>query len=166
MQKTPPNARERELMIELMILRNGLRKHVDACEKRLKTQGTAWRDARLLVSLVDKLQNAMIATLPDRYVDQYIELARKGTLKVVLPGPLHGVTYSLVSNTDLAVIAEYALRDQCGLCIRTGKEARDCPLRKALLPSAPPEAIRENSPVGCEYADYAARLRDGEEVIL
>ena len=164
--KTPPNGHERELLIELMILRNGFHKNVEACKDRLKKLGTTWRDAKLLMTLVDKVQIAMLDTVPDKQFEQYVTLARKGRLRVDLPGPVHEKTYSFVSNDDLGVLTEYALRGECSMCMLSGKEARDCPLRQALLPVGPPEKVEKDYSCGCEYSKYASEIISGNEVVL
>lgn len=167
MERTPLSAREREMTIQIMILRNTLKRNAESCRDRLKKQSkTGWRDICLLCSLVDKVQAALMQTIPDRQYMQLLELANKGKLRIDMPGPARLKTYSLVDNDDLATLAEFAFRDQCAMCVLEGKDARDCRLRNALLTSAPPDTIRETHSCGCEYQDYALALMQGEEVII
>lgn len=55
-----------------------------------------------------------------------------------------------ISKEDLAVLEIYARRSECSICMLSGKEVRQCPLRQTLLSISPPESF---SPYRCEYAD-------------
>ena len=63
--KTNPNRRENEFMMNLMILRNTLRTNAPACRERARLAGKwTWRDIRLMTTLVDRIQDAMLTTMP------------------------------------------------------------------------------------------------------
>ena len=58
---------------------------------------------------------------------------------------------------------EAAMRGECAMCIREGRDVKRCRLRDALLPVAPPS---EFSRYGCEYRQPASQLVQGDNVIL
>ncbi len=78
-KKTKPNRRENEFMLNLMVLRNTLRVNAPACRERARTAGKwVWRDMRLMLALVDKVQKAMLRTMPESRDDYYAAYAQHG----------------------------------------------------------------------------------------
>ena len=105
-----PNSKERELLIQLMILRNALATSMDNSKERIRRLKYGWRDARLLLTLTDKLQAGLLDTVPDKYYRQYVETAKHAKLRVELPGPIRRASYTLIDNGELGTLAEYALK--------------------------------------------------------
>ena len=71
-ERTKPNKRENEFMMNLIVLRNTLRVNAPACRERARAAGKwIWRDIRLLLTLVDRIQGAMLETMPESRNEYY-----------------------------------------------------------------------------------------------
>ena len=65
-ERTKPNRRENEFMMNLMVLRNTLRTNSPACRERAVRAGPGiWEDIGQMLELVDRIQNAMLKTMPE-----------------------------------------------------------------------------------------------------
>lgn len=166
--RTVPNRQENALMMDLMMLRNTLAHHSEAVRPRLKAYPTAWRDLRLLWYLVNKVQTQLLDTMPDRRVAYYGQLAQYGQVIIDIPGPVPKGRHILISDDGLAAITEAAMRGECAICLKDGKDVLRCPIRGALLEVAPPETISDGRQywASCEYRDAASALVRNEEVTL
>lgn len=155
-------------MLDLMMLRNSLAKHSEAVKDRLKVCPHAWRDMRLLWYLVNKLQIQLLNTMPDRRILYYDQMARHGKVIIDIPGPIPKGRHILITEKRLAAITEAAMRGECALCIKDGREAQRCPIRDALLEAAPPAVINEKIDwfTSCEYQKAAKALERGETIKL
>ncbi len=163
-----PNKQENALMLDLMMLHNTLAKNSEAVKTRLKDFPYAWRDMRLLWCLVNKLQDQLMATMPDRRVAYYDKIARYGKVIIDIPGPISRGRHILIDTTSLAAVTEAAMRGECAICLKTGKEVQRCSIRAALLEVAPPEKINEGREhwVSCEYLNAASALTKGKDVFI
>jgi len=167
-EKKMPNGKEDALMIQLMILRNGLINYGESVRERLKPLPGAWRDLKLLITLVTKTQNRLVDTMPERRQDYYYNLAQRGRLKVELPGPSKTPQYVMIGTRELSVIIEAAMCGECAMCLRTGREAKNCLIRNTLMTVAPPEEVRDmrGLSIACEYRDAASALVRNEDVVF
>lgn len=168
--KATPNRKEHAIMTDLMILRNSLYKNSESVRERLAPFPHAWRDMKLLLYLVNKVQGELLKTMPDMRVDYYYRLAESAHMTVEIPGPLHKGRHILITDTNLASLTESAMRAECSVCLLEGKEATRCPIRQALLEVAPPNELMEKAPMaytfGCEYQSIASSLMEGKDVKL
>ena len=167
--KTKPNRRENEFMLNLMILRNTLRTNAPACRDRARLAGKwIWRDIRLMLTLVDRIQNAMLRTMPESRDEYYSAYARHGHYELRIDGPVRTARHLLVTDKHLAAMAEAAMKSECILCMREGSEIGQCELREALLESAAPTAIEDGSSLyrKCEYREAAGQLVHGKDVTV
>ena len=164
-EKTMPTRKENRFMTNLMVVLHTLRSDRDAAEARLKAYGYRWsrRDTGLLIHLVDKLQAELLETMPDKRIGYYRRMAQEAQIVIDYPGPVPRKNSLLIDTQDLAAITEAAMRHECAMCIRDGREIRDCRLREALLPIAPPA---EFSRTGCEYRQPASQLVQGEDITI
>ena len=167
-RKTKPNRRENEFMLNLMVLRNTLKVNAPACRERARMAGKwVWRDMRLMLALVCKVQEAMLRTMPDSRDEYYAAYARHGHYEMRIDGPVRTSRHLLVTDTHLAAICEAAMKSECVLCMRDGEETGRCPLREALLESAPPTDLQANGMIRkCEYREAAGKLLHGEDVTV
>ncbi len=168
-KKTKPNRRENEFMLNLMILRNTLRTNAPACRDRARLAGKwIWRDIRLMLTLVDRIQNAMLRTMPDSRDEYYSAYARHGHYELHIDGPVRTARHLLVTDRHLAAMAEAAMKSECILCMREGSEIGRCELREALLEAAAPTAIQEGNSLfrKCEYREAAGQLVQGKDVTV
>ena len=167
--KTKPNRRENEFMLNLMILRNTLRVNAPACRERARRAGRwVWRDMMLLLSLVNRIQDQLLATMPESRDEYYSAYARHGHYELRIDGPIRTSRHLLVTDKHLASLAEAAMKSECILCMREGSEIGQCELREALLESAVPTVIDESDSLfrKCEYRDAAGALVQGKDVSI
>ena len=156
-------------MLNLMILRNTLRTNAPACRDRARLAGKwIWRDIRLMLTLVDRIQNAMLRTMPDSRDEYYSAYARHGHYELHIDGPVRTARHLLVTDRHLAAMAEAAMKSECILCMREGSEIGRCELREALLEAAAPTAIQEGNSLfrKCEYREAAGQLVQGKDVTV
>lgn len=165
--RTKPNRRENEFMMNLMILRNTLHRNAPECRERARRAGKyVWRDIRLLTRLVDKIQEAMMETMPPGRDEYYSAYARHGHYELRIDSPVRNARHVLISDINLAAICEAAMENECLMCMREGGEINQCPLREALLEVAPPTEVRESGWRQCEYRNAAGDLIHGREITV
>lgn len=166
--RTNPNKHENQFMMDLMILKNSLAVRADKVKGRLgMVNPNAWRDLRLLISLVNRIQTDMMKTMPASREEYYATLARSGRYHLDLEGPIRQGRMLLITDLKLSGLCEKVMETECVMCLRTGREIEQCPIRDALLEVAPPSETQEAGKVyRCEYAGAAGQLVNGEEVTL
>lgn len=166
-KRTNPNRKENEFMLNLMILRNSLVIYSQACKDRAHRAGKwVWRDIRLMLALVNNVQEKMIETMPERRNEYYTNYARNGHYELVMNGPKHPSRYVLISDRNLAALAEATMENECVMCMRGGSQIANCPFRKALMEVAPPTELQDGKWERCEYRDAASSLIRDEEITL
>lgn len=126
-------------MMNLMVLRNTLRTNAPACRERAGRAGPGiWEDIGQLLELVDRIQNAMLKTMPESRDEYYSAYARHGHYELHIDGPVKTARHLLITDRHLAAMADAAMRSECILCMREGSEIGKCELREALLETAAP----------------------------
>lgn len=164
-ETSKPNRRENEFMLNLMVLRNSLAQYAPACRDRARKAGKwIWRDIRLLQCLVNRVQDALIRTMPDSRAAYYSAYARNGHYEMHIDGPIRTPRLVVITDQHLAAICEAAIESECAMCIREGAEIGQCMLREALTEVAPPTETEEGRWRRCEYRRAAGDLLHGEEV--
>ncbi len=165
--RTKPNRRENEFMLNLMVLRNTMHKNAPELRERARLAGKwVWRDIRILTRLVDKVQEALLKTMPASRDEYYSAYARHGHYELHIDGPIRTARHLLITDKHLAAMAEAAMKSECILCMREGSEIRQCPLREALLETAAPTDLQEGRWEKCEYRDAAGALVQGKDVTV
>lgn len=167
--KTKPNRRENEFMLNLMILRNTMKRNAPECRERARLAGKwVWRDIRLLTVLVERIQEKLLRTMPQSRDDYYRAYAQHGHYELHMDGPVRTPRHILMTDKHAAALAEAAMKSECILCMREGSEIGRCELREALLESAAPTAIEDGDSLfrKCEYRDAAGALVQGKDVTI
>lgn len=165
--RTNPNRPENEFMLNLMILRNSLARYAPAARERAKRAGRyTWRDIRLMLRLVDKVQDALLQTMPQRRDEYYRAYAQGGHYELVMNGPVRGTRFVLISDRHLAALTESAMESECVMCFRDGSEIGKCKLRAALLECAPPTQLQDGLWQRCEYREAARQVLNDQEVTI
>ena len=163
--RTKPDRRENELMMNLMVLRNTLVRNAPAARERAKRAGKwVWRDLRLMLRLVIKTQEALLQTMPESRRDYYMAYAMNGHYELRMDGPVRTPRHVLITDVHLGSITEAAMGSECVMCLREGSEIGKCPLREALLEVAPPTELQEGHWRKCEYRGAAGDLIHGRDV--
>lgn len=163
--KKMPNRRENDFLVDTMIVNNAYFRSRDAVLERLTSvDPNAGELLDKFHELNDKLQKMFLSTIPERKWLRYEQLARHGKHSVDFPDPvqIRGMV-RLVDVRDLTAVIEAAMKGECALCVKEGKEATRCKLRDALLSLVAPEKVSE---FGCEYRDPAGALVSGRELVL
>ena len=156
-------------MMNLMILRNTMKRNAPACRERARLAGKwVWRDMRLLTVLVERIQEKLLRTMPESRDDYYRAYAQHGHYELHMDGPVRTARHILMTDKHAAALAEAAMKSECILCMREGGEIGRCELREALLESAVPTAIEDGDSLfrKCEYRDAAGALVQGKDVII
>lgn len=165
--RTNPNRKENEFMMNLMVLRNTLSRNAPACRERARMAGKwIWRDIRLMLTLVNRIQTRMLRTMPEKRDAYYLAYAQHGHYELHMDGPVRTARHILVTDKHAAILAEAAMKSECPMCFREGSEIGQCPLREALLESAPPSNIDDGDSMfrKCEYRDAVSQIMHGETV--
>lgn len=166
--KTNPNKHENQFMMDLMLLRNAILLRAEKVKDRLgMVNPHAWRDLRLLFSLVDRIQKELISTMPDSRIEYYDALARHGRYHLDVEGPIRKGRAVVITDMKLAALCEAVMESECVMCLKDGKDIETCPIREALLEVAPPSETQvDGSVYRCEYAGAAGQLIEGHEVTI
>lgn len=166
-ERTKPNRRENEFMMNLMVLRNTLRTNAPACRERAQRAGAGiWEDIQRMLEAVDRIQNAMLKTMPESRDEYYSAYARHGHYELHIDGPVKTARHLLITDRHLAAMADAAMRSECILCMREGSEIGKCELREALLETAVPKEIQDGIWDRCEYRNAAGQLVLGRDVTV
>ena len=165
-ERTKPNRKENEFMLNLMVLRNTMFANAPSCRERAKRAGRyVWRDIRLLQTLVNRVQERLIQTMPKSREDIYAAYAQGGHYELHMDGPIRTPRHILVTDKHMGVLCEAAMRSECLMCMREGSEIGQCALREALLEVAAPTELQEGRWTRCEYRDAASQVIQGEEEV-
>ena len=125
-----------------------------------------WEDIGQLLELVDRIQNAMLKTMPESRDEYYSAYARHGHYELHIDGPVKTARHLLITDRHLAAMADAAMRSECILCMREGSEIGKCELREALLETAAPTEIQDGIWDRCEYRNAAGQLVLGRDVTV
>ena len=166
-ERSRPNRKENELMLNLMILRNALVCYGPAARERAQRAGpTVWRDLRLMTRLVETVQAALLKTMPARRDEYYQTYAQHGHYELQMNGPIRSKRLVLISDKYLGAVCEAAMESECLQCFREGNEIGGCLLRQAMLEVAPPREVQDGKWQRCEYRDAAGSLIKSEEITI
>lgn len=166
-ERTNPNKGENEFMMNLMVTRNGIKKYAPGIRARAVRAGKwVWRDIRLMERLIDKVQQQLMDTMPDRRQDYYIAYSRHGHYELHMDGPVRPERMVLIGDRSLATILEQLMEDECLMCFRDGDEIGKCPLRQVMLEVAVPNELEDGRWRKCEYREAARQLLKGENVTI
>lgn len=165
-QLSTPNRRENDFFIGLMVARHIMSTCRDAIRQRMKQYKYGWRDVRLLEVMLEKVQQEMMDTIPDKRLDYYEHLRLYGKHTIEIPGPIPRGSHRLINHKDLEALIGAAMGGMCCMCIREGREITECRVRQALLSVAPPDQVTGDGGrfIKCEYQEAASALVDGQDI--
>ena len=168
MRKKLPNKYENAFMMDMMILRNSLATRREKVRERLQeVNPNGWRDLQLMYSLVCRIQEQLMETMPESRQEYYATLARYGKYHLEMEGPLRPERHVLIGDKNLGAILDAVLENECVMCLKDGKEIEACLIRKALLEVGPPtEVLEGKNMIGCEYREVPGQLIRGEMVTV
>ena len=160
----PANAREIHVIEFLAGLDCQLISAQEILKPRLDTIPNGWRDFRLGATRIEKVLDAVYATLPTKPLQHMDRLHRYGEV-VLRPKPLikiPGDMVQIVDNDDLKLLINTTIAAECAMCVKDAREQKKCKLRAVLENIAPTEAIHKNGL--CAYVDVAAGNEYGEYI--
>ena len=139
----------------------------DALRERLRMVPNGWRDYRLIFSTLDRLLLKLYDTIPQKGRLYLQKLSKHGEILIRFSPAARSQEWLLIKDDDLAVIVNLAMAAECAICLKQGREAKKCELRKALENIAPPHDGHpaggcgyQNVAAGAELGHYLRRVRD------
>lgn len=159
----PANAREIHSIEFLAGLDCQLKGGEDTLRERLRLIPNGWRDYRLAVTRLERVLDAIYATLPTRTLVHMQRLCQYGQIiirpkpAIKLPDDVH-----IVDADDLRMLINATISAECAMCVKDAAGQKGCKLRKALERIAPTAAVHENGL--CAYTDVAAGNEYGKYI--
>lgn len=159
-KKTPPevrqaNAREIHSVEFLAGLDAQLIEGQETLRERLGMIPGGWRRFRLAVTTVEKLLDDIYGTMPVKTLQHMQRLCQYGQI-IIRPKPMVklGDEVQIVGESELKVIINSCVENECAICVKTLAEQKGCRLRKALMHIAPTAELPRDG--HCTYLDVAA----------
>lgn len=159
----PANAREIHSIEFLAGLDAQLVQGQETLRDRLKLIPNGWRDYRLAVTRLERVLDAIYATLPTRTLLHMQRLCQCGQI-IIRPKPAIRLPddVQIVNTGDLRMLINAAISAECAMCVNDAAGQKSCKLRKALERIAPTAALKENGL--CAYTDVAAGNEYGKYI--
>ena len=159
----PANAREIHSIEFLAGLDAQLVQGQETLRDRLKLIPNGWRDYRLAVTRLERVLDAIYATLPTRTLLHMQRLCQCGQI-IIRPKPAIRLPddVQIVNTDDLRMLINAAISAECAMCVNDAAGQKSCKLRKALERIAPTAALKENGL--CAYTDVAAGNEYGKYI--
>ena len=139
----------------------------DALRDRLRLIPNGWRNFRLIFATLDRLLTDLYDTLPLKSRQYLRNIIQDGEILIRFTPVSRSPEWRLIRDDDLAVIVNLAMASECAICLKQGREAKKCELRKALENMAPPHDGHpaggcgyQNVVAGAELGQYLRRVRD------
>ena len=159
----PANAREIHSIEFLAGLDAQLVQGQETLRDRLKLIPNGWRDYRLAVTRLERVLDAIYATLLTRTLLHMQRLCQCGQI-IIRPKPAIRLPddVQIVNTDDLRMLINAAISAECAMCVNDAAGQKSCKLRKALERIAPTAALKENGL--CAYTDVAAGNEYGKYI--
>ena len=120
---------------------------------RIKHIPGMWSSYRSGVALLGRAMNAAYSTVPDDQFQRLDTLFQQGELEINLPKSKinsAGGSILAVDGSALQCLVYYAMRNECAICLKEGKEAKRCELANALKGCIEPDTWET---YGCIWRD-------------
>ena len=154
----PMNGKELRALEFASVLDLKLCESGDALRERLQEIPNGWRQWRLVTTTLNKLLQQLYDVIPMKNLRHMQNLMAFGEVLIRMNAPVHTPEYTLLREDDLKELMNTAIRHECGLCLKEGREIDRCPLRRAMWNIAPP--MKEH-PISCEYSLIAMAMNAG-----
>ena len=102
-------------------------------EKRLRNIKMGWCNARLIAATADRLLDAVLATVPQKKLQQIRQEIGHTRVEInVTPDytGAHRQMFTYVPNDALEWLEDQVIDMNCLMCEKTDKESKRCPVRK------------------------------------
>lgn len=130
---------------------------------RLHTIKNGWRDWRLMRSLLRKMSDNLLDTMPDKEIIYLNKMLEHGEIFMRLRPPIRDTEYQLVENAVITRIVNKIMQDECAICFREGRDIKHCQLRKDLHMIVPC-ADKYDPMVECVYRNAVLNGERGKYV--
>lgn len=156
-----PNSYELTGIEFLAALDNQLAASEKHLESRLHSVPDGWRQYRIAQTAIRKVVEGVYATLPEKTLRHMMIVTRNGEAIIRQRSFTKTNDAQLVPEDVLRMLINTTMSAQCAICLKDGKEAKRCKLRKALMLIAPPDVVNED---GCSYSDVALQNEPGNYI--
>ena len=163
--KLPLAGKELKCVEYLVAMESRVMEVGEALRDRLRLVPNGWRQFRLLTSTLDRLMTDLYDTIPYKGQLYLRNILDHGEVLIRFVPASRNPEWKLVKDEDLAVLVNMAMASECAMCLRQGREAKKCKLRRALEDIAPPNEGHPaggcgymNVVLGCEIGHY---IREG-----
>ena len=137
-----------------------LTEHVIA--PRIRKIPSAWRCWRAGTALIGRALDTVMQTVPDDQFERLATIMEHGVLDINLPRVRineEGGSILAVQGQALERLTYYAMRNECAICMKEGREAKRCDLYGALKGVIEPETWES---YGCPWRDEIMRRLEEE----
>lgn len=139
---------------------------LDSIRERLEMFPGAVKRWKTAATHMNAINHQILSSVPDK---TYNRLRKEKDTHAWHFTPISVDTkfYSRILNSDIKVVTDQVIADNCALCLKERNEWRGCELRKAMMHICPPGEIDRKSPDcpyqtiarNCEYGDYMSTER-------
>lgn len=154
----PLNGNELRVLEYLAAMDSKMIESGETMRERLKSIPNGWRQWRLMAATLNKLLVDLYGKIPLKNLRHMQNICAFGEVLIRMCPPTRVPEYTLIREDELMLVMNTAIRQECSMCLKEGKEIDRCPLRKAMWNIAPP---MEEHPISCEYALIAIAMNTG-----
>ena len=147
--RLPLTGKELKCVEYLVGMESRINESGDALRERCKRIPNGWRDYRLIASTLDRLLTNLYTTVPYKGRLYLKKLIDNGEILIRERPLVRTPEWRMIKDEDLATLVNTAMASECAICLREGKEAKKCKLRRALEDFAPPS--NGHPAGGCGY---------------
>lgn len=105
---------------------------LDKLEKRLKSMPNAWRDARLIQTVLGRLIDSVSETIPPEQRIAILKNLMHQEIRIGTAATASAPDFTLVPLKSVYVLVDAAMDSVCDFCNKSVMDARKCELRRAL----------------------------------
>lgn len=160
--RIPLTGKELKCVEYLVAMESRVMEVEDALRERLRQVPNGWRQFRLLVTTLNGLLDDLYRTVPQKGLMYLQNIMAQGEVLIRFVPASRSPEWKLVKDEDLAVLINLAMGSECAICMRQGREARKCRLRRALEDIAPPG--NGHPAGGCGYVNVVLGSEPGHYV--
>lgn len=154
----PLNGNELRVLEYLAAMDSKIIESGETMRERLKDIPNGWRQWRLMAATLSNLLVALYGKIPLKNLRHMQNICAYGEVQIRMCAPSRTPEYAMLREDDLKELMNTAIRHECGLCLKEGREIDRCPLRRAMWNIAPP---MEEHPISCEYSLIAMAMNAG-----
>ena len=132
-------------------------------ERRLRTIPHGWRDWKLMRSIMRRVCDMLLDTMPDKEILRLNKMLQHGEIFVRFRPPIRDTQYQLVENETIRRLVNQLIADECAICFKEGAQIKRCGLRRDLHEIVPSD-VDYDPCVECIYRNAAVRGKPGEYI--